>query len=129
MATPSPGSLKKPGRDLHLAKVTSPPIPKPSPGDALGQISFAPATQTTVVTTTTTTTTSFPPLIVKAPRRREALDPKEYPLAATPTPPSIKRLCFEVDGRPTYFREAEDPLETFQKVRAEAVRLLRGLWC
>ena len=104
-------------QDLYLAKSSTPQISKPSPGDALGQISFAPATQTTVVTTTTTTTTSFPPLVLKAPRRREPLDPKEYPLAATPTPPSIKRLCFEVDGRPTYFREAEDPIETFQKLQ------------
>jgi len=84
--------------------------------DVLGQISFAPATQTTVVTTTTTTTTKFPPLIMKAPQHLHDLDPKQYPLASTPTPHSIKKLCFDVDGRPTMFQEADDTLETLEKV-------------
>ena len=101
-------SLTKQNNNTHISK--------PSPGDTLSQISFAPATQTTVVTTTTTTTTNFPPLIVKAPRERASLDPKVYPLAETPTPQSIKRMCFEMDGKPTYFREAEDPVRTFRKV-------------
>ena len=100
------------------------PISKPSPGDTLSQISFAPATRTTVVTTTTTTTTNFPPLIVRAPRERASLDPKVYPLAETPTPQSIKRMCFEMDGKPTYFREAEDPVKTFRKVRSTFTVLL-----
>ncbi len=83
----------------------------------LGQFSFAPATQTTVVTTTTTTTTSFPPLMMKAPHHLHELDSKLYPLAASPTPRSIKRLCFDVGGRPTYFREADDTLGTIHEVR------------
>jgi F-box and WD-40 domain protein CDC4 len=75
---------------------------------ALGQLKYAPATQTTVVTTTTTTTTSFPPLLLKAPRHLYNRDPKQYPLAASPTPDGIKNFAFEVDGRPVCFEEIED---------------------
>ena len=82
----------------------------------LGQFSFAPATQTTVVTTTTVTTTSFPPLVMKAPHHLHELDWKLYPLAASPTPRSIKRLCFDIGGRPTYFREADDTSKTLHEV-------------
>lgn len=84
--------------------------------DALGQFSYAPATQTTVVTTTTTTTTNFPPIMMKAPQHLYDLDPKLYPLASSPTPTSIKKLCFDVDGTPTLFQEADDTLETLEKV-------------
>lgn len=87
-----------------------------SSNDIVGQFSFAPATQTTIVTTTTTTTTSFPPLVMKAPRHLHELDPTLYPLAASPTPQSIKELCFEVGDRPTIFREAEDTLEAVNEV-------------
>ena len=86
------------------------------PDDVLGQFSYAPATQTTVVTTTTTTTTKFPPILMKAPQHLYDLDPKLYPLASSPTPTSIKRLCFDVDGTPTLFQEADDTLETLEKV-------------
>lgn len=86
------------------------------PEDALGQLSYAPATQTTIVTTTTTTTTKFPPLMVKAPQHLHDLDPKQYPLASTPTPQSIKKLRFDVHGRPTMFQEADDTLETLENV-------------
>ena len=84
--------------------------------DVLGQFSYAPATQTTVVTTTTTTTTNFPPIMMKAPQHLYDLDPKLYPLASSPTPTSIKKLCFDVDGTPTLFQEADDTLETLEKV-------------
>jgi hypothetical protein len=97
------------------------PLEEIRSGDALGQLSYAPATQTTVVTTTTTTTTKFPPLMVKAPRHLHDLDPKQYPLASTPTPHSIKKLCFDVEGRPTMFQEADDTLETLEKVRYVAL--------
>lgn len=86
-------------------------------GDTLGQFSYGPATQTTVVTTTTTTTTQFPPLMLKAPKHLRDLDPKMYPLAASPTPKSIKKLSFEVDGKSTTFEEAEDTLDAIEKVR------------
>lgn len=84
--------------------------------DVLGQFSFGPATQTTVVTTTTTTTTSFPPLKIKAPSHLHELDPKVYPLASTPTPQSLKRFCFDVNGRPTVFKEAGNAVAAFEEV-------------
>ena len=84
----------------------------------LGQFSFAPATQTTVVTTTTTTTTSFPPLIMKAPTHLHTLDAKLYPLAASPTPSTLKRLTFEAGGRRIEFREANNASQTLREVGA-----------
>lgn len=86
------------------------------PDDVLCQFSYAPATQTTVVTTTTTTTTKFPPLMMKAPQHLYELDPKVYPLASSPTPQSIKKLCFDLEGRPILFQEADDTLETLETV-------------
>ena len=95
--------------DAHLAQAST-------SSNMLGQFSFGPATQTTVVTTTTTTTTNFPPLLMKAPHHLHELDSKLYPLAASPTPQSIKRLCFDIEGRPTYFREADDASKSLQAV-------------
>lgn len=95
----------------------------------LGQFSFAPATQTTVVTTTTTTTTSFPPLMMKAPHHLHELDSKLYPLASSPTPQSMKRFCFDVGGRPTFFREADNTLDTLQEVRLLCISVIYGLRC
>jgi len=92
------------------------PINDASQHDTLGQLSFAPATQTTVVVTTTTTTTNFPPFVMRTPSQLHDLDPKLYPLAATPTPQSMKRFCFDIDGKPTFFREAEATGETLQEV-------------
>lgn len=80
-----------------------------APYSTVGQFSYAPTTQTTVVTTTTTTTTHFPVLRMGPPRNLNELDPKQYPLATLPTPQSLKRFCFDIEGRPTYFREADDP--------------------
>ncbi|KAI9846235.1 MAG: SCF ubiquitin ligase complex subunit cdc4 [Sclerophora amabilis] len=93
------------------------------PHTTLGQLSYAPATQTTVVTTTTTTTTSFPPLVLKPPRHLHELDPKQYPLALSPTPQSLKKLCFDVGGTPTYFQEAEDTSDCYNKLRSEHAAL------
>ena len=87
------------------------------PDDTLGQFSYAPTTKVTTVTTTTTTTTKFPPLMLKGPKHLRDLDPKLYPLAGSPTPKSIKRLSFEVDGKATTFEEADDTLEAIEKVR------------
>ncbi len=85
----------------------------------LGQFSFAPATQTTVVTTTTTTTTRFPPFVMRAPRRMQDLDPKLYPLASTPTPPSLRNISFNLEGKQTIFREAEDSAVAMQEIEQE----------
>ncbi|KZF24906.1 WD40 repeat-like protein [Xylona heveae TC161] len=89
------------------------------PYGTLGQFSYAPATQTTIVTTTTTTTTSFPPLMIRPPRNVDELDPKLYPLAASPTPSSIRRFCFNHGGMPTFFREADDPTDDLEKMIQE----------
>lgn len=86
------------------------------PNDTLLQFSYGPATQTTVVTTTTTTTTNLAPLKLKAPGHEGELDPKDYPLASAPTPQSMKRMKFDVDGRPTVFQEVEHPVEFFHEV-------------
>jgi len=82
----------------------------------VANISLAPTTTTTVVTTTTTTTTSFPPLLLKPPPLPKHLDPKEYPLADTPTPPALKRFCFDLNGQPAYIREDEDSEQQIIKV-------------
>ncbi|KAF9635527.1 hypothetical protein BFW01_g6422 [Lasiodiplodia theobromae] len=85
------------------------------PFAALGQLSYAPTTQTTVVTTTTTTTTSFPPLILNAPRHLRERDPKQYPLAASPTPQAIRDFSFSIGGREARFREADDAQSTLDE--------------
>ena len=92
--------------------------------DTLGQFSYGPATQTTVVTTTTTTTTEFPPLMLPAQRHLQDLDPKMYPLAASPTPPSIRKLHFSIEGKPATFEEARDTVAFVKKVRHTSVSLL-----
>ena len=84
-----------------------------NPHAVVGQIS---ATQTMVVTTTTTTTTSFPPLLLNPPKHLDDMDPKQYPLAASSTPTSIKKLCFDVEGRTTTFEEARDTRHTLGNV-------------
>ena len=110
-------------RGQTLQKGMSQPLEGIRPEDVLGQFSYAPATQTTVVTTTTTTTTNFPPIMMKAPQHLYDLDPKLYPLASSPTPTSIKKLCFDVDGTPTLFQEADDTLETLEKVCEHMITL------
>ena len=54
--------------------------------------------------------------MVKAPKRLHDLDPKLYPLAASPTPKLIKKLCFEIEGRPAIFEEADDTIQAINKV-------------
>jgi len=89
-----------------------------APYSTVGQFSLAPTTQTTVVTTTTTTTTSFPQLLMRPPRNLNELDPKEFPLAAVPTPSNLKRFCFDLNGKPTHFRETDDPEQSLREVRS-----------
>ena len=90
--------------------------PGPTTG-SFGQFSFAPATQTTVVTTTTTTTTALPPLIIQPPRATKDLDTKLYPLAASPTPDSLRSIKFELGGKPVIFNEPEDTTNAINEVR------------
>ncbi|KAF2849985.1 WD40 repeat-like protein [Plenodomus tracheiphilus IPT5] len=76
------------------------------PYATMGQFSFAPATKTTVVTTTYTTTTTFPPMCINAPGNLSERDPKEYPLAHTQAPESIRKFYFESGGELACFEEA-----------------------
>ena len=92
-----------------------------APHATFGQFSYVPATQTTVVTTTTTTTTTFPPLLFEGLRDLSDLDPKLYPLAATPTPLSLKTISFDLNGVPARFTEAEDASRALEDVS-------RSLW-
>lgn len=87
-----------------------------SSSDDLGQFSFAPTTRTTVVTTTTTTTTSFPPLAIKPPRAVKDLDTRQYPLAASPTPSSLRNVQFKIGGRSIAFHEPEDSVAASTEV-------------
>ncbi|KAF2460598.1 WD40-repeat-containing domain protein [Lineolata rhizophorae] len=95
----------------------------------IGQLSYGPTTQTTVVTTTFTTTTSFPPLVFNPPKHLHHRDPKQYPLASSPTPQSLKSLTFDVGGKPARFCEADDTEETVQKLNNEyeSLRASNGL--
>ncbi|KAG0253126.1 SCF ubiquitin ligase complex subunit cdc4 [Mortierella polycephala] len=74
--------------------------------------SLAPMTTTTVVTTTTTTSTEYPPLYFNPPPIPAHLDPKIFPLADTPTPPALKKFCFDLNGQPTFFRENQENEQT-----------------
>ncbi|RAH74803.1 F-box/WD repeat-containing protein [Aspergillus aculeatinus CBS 121060] len=94
-----------------------------SPKAAVGQFSFAPATQTTVVTTTTTTTTTFPPMSIRPPHAMRNLDPKLYPLASSPTPPSLRNIKFELGGKQVIFHEPEDTAAKLKELNEKAVAL------
>ncbi|KAI4258802.1 MAG: hypothetical protein L6R42_004892 [Xanthoria sp. 1 TBL-2021] len=83
-----------------------------APNDFLGQMSLAPATQTTVVTTTTTTTTEFPPLVIKAPRNVHDLDPVDYPLARLRTPASLRNVQFTIGDQTALLKEADDTIKS-----------------
>ncbi|CAK4034047.1 Cell division control 4 [Lecanosticta acicola] len=107
-------SQKSSGEDSTTSTTTT-LMMMPPQNSTMAQLSFGPATQQTVTTVTTTTTISLPPLIMRPPKDLYERDPKQYPLAFSPTPSSIKRFCFDIDGRPTRFEEAEDPDETMRK--------------
>ncbi|KAJ3067407.1 hypothetical protein HK102_007419, partial [Quaeritorhiza haematococci] len=70
-----------------------------------------------VVTTTTTTLHEFPPLRLAPPPLPKPLDPNVYPLANTPTPPALKKFCFDLDGVPTQFKELESLDEQWLRVQ------------
>ncbi|KAJ4371554.1 SCF ubiquitin ligase complex subunit cdc4 [Neocucurbitaria cava] len=81
------------------------------PYATMGQFSFAPATKTTVVTTTYTTTTTFPPMCINAPGSLSGRDPKEYPLAHTQAPESIRKFYYESGGELACFEESNPASE------------------
>src|ERR1700753_3665531 len=87
------------------------------------QLSYAPATKTTVVTTTTTTTTSFPPFLLPNPRTLRERDPKQYPLASTPTPSNLRRFSFNMGGHIACFEESSDVDAVLPDVSAHILRI------
>lgn len=97
----------------------------PPQHSTVAHMSFGPATQQTVVTTTTTTTVALPPLVMKPPKDLYERDPKQFPLAFSPTPHSIKRFCFDVNGRPTVFHEAEDADDTMRRYHRLQAKMQR----
>jgi F-box and WD-40 domain protein CDC4 len=44
------------------------------------------------------------------------LDPKLYPLASTPTPSSLRNISFDLEGKQTIFREAEDATVAMEEI-------------
>lgn len=87
-----------------------------APYPTMAHVSFAPATQQTVVTTTTTTTVTLPPLLIRPPRDMLSRDPKQYPLAFTPTPSSLQRFSLDVGGTPVVYHEADNVHSSLDKV-------------
>jgi F-box and WD-40 domain protein CDC4 len=92
---------------------------------SMAQFTFAPTSTRTVVTTTTTTTTTFPPLLLPSPRSLEDLDPRVHPLAQAGTPESLKNFVFNIDGRPTYFHESDDPERSLYEVLPSVTSLIK----
>ncbi|KAI9345668.1 hypothetical protein BDR26DRAFT_142639 [Obelidium mucronatum] len=95
------------------------------------QFALAPhSITTTVVTTTTTKITEFPPLLIepshtysgvgskKLLKNLRALDVSEFPLANTPTPPALKKFCFDLNGVPTRFTELDLFEDDLQKLNS-----------
>ena len=120
---------KKPGEavdhDTSNALTTASSNTMPPSHSTVAQLSFGPATQQTVTTVTTTTTVSLPPLVVNPPRDLDERDPKQYPLAFSPTPRYLKRFCADVNGRPVRFLETEDAHETIRKHKRLQDRIQR----
>ncbi|KAL8671737.1 MAG: hypothetical protein Q9168_003759 [Polycauliona sp. 1 TL-2023] len=107
---PASASTSNPAQNVpHKRKRRTASI---APADFLGQMSLAPATQTTVVTTTTTTTTEFPPLVIKAPRNLHHLDPADYPLARLRTPASLRHVQFNIGDQTAILKEADDTIKS-----------------
>ncbi|PNS16636.1 hypothetical protein CAC42_4600 [Sphaceloma murrayae] len=95
------------------------------PYSTAGQFAFAPATQQTTVVTTTTTTVNLAPFVLQPPKNLHDRDPKQYPLAYSPTPDSLKSIHFKVGGRLTTFVEADDPSHFMEKYE-QRQRLIRA---
>ncbi|KAJ3138501.1 SCF ubiquitin ligase complex subunit cdc4 [Physocladia obscura] len=111
-ATVAPALVEGDSSAGGAAKVSIAPSPSNLPIRAT-QFALAPhAVTTTVVTTTTTKITEFPPLLLDrtAPNSKQFLKPlniHDFPLANTPTPPALKRLCFDINGVPTRLSELD----------------------
>ncbi|KAJ3098279.1 SCF ubiquitin ligase complex subunit cdc4 [Phlyctochytrium planicorne] len=101
---PSTG-LHASGRN-HETSMTSSTIGNSTKRKTGVHFSLAPhSVTTTVVTTTTTKITEFPHLVINPPSIPKNLDASVFPLAHTPTPPALKRFCFDLNGVPARFKE------------------------
>ena len=107
--TASASMQKSPSTDTHIIMA--------GPSTTAGQFAFTPATQQTTVVTTTTTTVSLPPFVLKPPRDLQQRDPKQYPLACSPTPASLRRVAFGMGDRSATYNEADSPEQYLRKVR------------
>ena len=73
------------------------------------QFSLMPTTQTTTVVTTTTVSTTFPPVVLRRPKKKVSQwDTTTYPLHNSPTPKSLRKFTFELDGKSATFVEQSD---------------------
>ncbi|KAI5361912.1 Putative F-box domain, WD40/YVTN repeat-like-containing domain superfamily [Septoria linicola] len=125
-ASPTDDNVAEHRSNLEHTTRTTTSTTMPPEHSTMGQMSFGPATQQTITTVTTTTTVSLPPLVMKPPHDLYERDPKQYPLAFTPTPSTIKKFCFDVNGRPTVFRESEDPAATMQQYHELQAKIHRS---
>lgn len=96
-----------------------------TPRSSMAQFSFGPTTQTTVVTTTTTTTTKFPPLVMPGLHHPEDLDPRTYPLATSPTPATLRKMVFDMNGKSVMFQESQDVVAGIRQIAHEESLLRR----
>lgn len=86
------------------------------PNASVGQFAFAPATQQTTVVTTTTTTVNMAPFVLRPPQDLHERDPKQYPLAYSHTPASMRRFGFNIGGQLATYMEADDASSFLHKV-------------
>lgn len=61
-----------------------------------------------------------------APRHAKDLDPKNYPLAGSPTPATLKNIAFSLDGRSVLFREATNVAAELEQIEEEESSLSRN---
>ncbi|CAC9891446.1 unnamed protein product [Aureobasidium pullulans] len=122
---------RAPIRSTQASFTTAPASPDHhqdmSPYTTMAHVAFAPATQQTVVTTTTTTTVTLPPLLIRPPRDMLSRDPKQYPLASTPTPSSLQRFSLDVGGTPIVYQEAENAQSSLDKLQQAQLQQSNGL--
>ncbi|KAI7089215.1 WD40 repeat-like protein [Hortaea werneckii] len=110
-----PGKPAMAGHEGNTTTSTTTSHPMPPENSTVGSFSFGPAIQRVVTTVTTTTTTALPPIVMHPPKDLQERDPKQYPLAFTPTPNPLKKFAFDYHGRPASFHESEDPNETVRR--------------
>ncbi|KAK5113842.1 hypothetical protein LTR62_003226 [Meristemomyces frigidus] len=87
----------------------------PPPHATVSSLQYEDAIQETIVTTITRTRTLLPPILTRPPTNLADRDARQYVLAHAPTPPHLRSVKIEQDGRLVTLEEAADPAA---KVRA-----------